>query len=89
MSAIPRTVEAAIEAELQRLFKALGIVACAALAHRERYGSPAGAPDIEAALDAAHDLIALAVSGLDVISLSRSAHFDADARPIPDGSASL
>ena len=89
MSVIPRTVVTAIEAERERLYKAQGIVACAALAHRERYGGRAGEPDIEAALDAAHDLIDAAVSGLDIISLSRAANCEADARPIPEGSASL
>lgn len=89
MSVIPRAVMTAIEAERQRLFKAQGIVACAALAHRERYGGRAGEPDIEAALDAAHDLIDVAVSGLDIVSLSRAAHGADDARPIPEGSASL
>jgi len=89
MSVIPRAVMTAIEAERERLYKAQGIVACAALAHRERYGGRAGEPDIEAALDAAHDLIDAAVSGLDVVFLSRALHCETDARPVPEGSASL
>ena len=73
MNMIPETVGAAIEAERARLFQANGILDCAALAVREHFGSPADAPDIEAAIDAARALISSAVCALDSVALARAA----------------
>jgi hypothetical protein len=66
---IPRALHVAIEAERSRLMRADAILHCAVLAMDEQGCPRMGAPDYQAVIDVARDMIGVTIAQLDSFSL--------------------